>query len=578
MVAWQRKFIPLDSTRRFHTPFGEDIRSPLCVDLGGNKESRDAAACATNSETHTPGLWAWYDGALARAWFRRANTLARDRDAIAKLSTGPWNPALVPDGYKMLARQYLQNKYVFDIVEAVSNGYDALNVPQYMHQRSREMYWTYMSGPPGGTGGAAMFNPVQNWTGEEFGWGWYMAHRTLPIITDRSRGIIPRMSRSLFLQRMSGAYAGVFGVTRRNEFMQTVGIGISIPGYNRLPQHKIDELQTAKETDFWYYNRSIRNKPFVLAQNMSDAFCSQPGRDPLAYPFNCSWTPATEGWIVANEASHLGAPESPIGAPPMADDWRMFRGDFGPTAVPDPEMRVSMGSYHYLTWLAEWSGMLVQLTPEEIILSVREFATYMNFKTLNADSSANTSVISEWQQMQRGDPTLQAIGSTAAALGAALSGVTYGISAVVGAAIAATISIYDSLPNANKITAARDDLGRYKSVIDRAWLAGNPGYDTLDAAPSDLTVPAVPTVSSAKGNVLSFFTPQINIADVVQTVRSQVTAPTTPTPTAPTTPTPSTAIVEEPPSSSSGMKTALIVGGVAIAAFAGYKVLSSRKK
>jgi hypothetical protein len=70
--------------------------------------------------------------------------------------------------------------------------------------------------------------------------------------------------------------------------------------------------------------------------------------------------------------------------------------------------------------------------------------------------------------------------------------VTGGVGAVLGAAVAAGLLIADALDIEAIRGIGRDDLGRYKPVLDNGWLDGNPFDATQDGKPSPRLLVPVP--------------------------------------------------------------------------------------
>lgn len=472
MANWQRVRVPVPSDRVFHTPFGETIRSPLCVPLDITESERATAP------SRTPEVYAWFDSALAYQWFRRAKALLDDTAAIAALdnkSVSQQNPA--------------QCQYAYSIVEAIANGFNAMNVPWYMHQPSRENYWYWISGRPASI--TAAFDKERNWNDADKGWytaqnqSWVGDDVWLPLINDTTDGLIPRQVRNAFTTRVPR------GVPN-NRFVQTIGIGITPTGFGRLSEAAKNSLRAQSITSVWYYQPSLTNQPFVMAHNAmppatADTFCGHGGTTPLAIPYHCDVDLPGDGWLWT-PGSPLGTQLSRAASNEVADDWRSFRADLGVTFGDDPHTKVSAGPKHYFEWLRNWVDIMLATTPQEIILSVREFATYWNFYVIRMNAGVANAIAGQWSQATTANPTLTAVGATAAGLGAALSGVTYGISAVVGALVAGTIAIYNALPDGAKIGEGRDDLGRIKIILERSWLAGDPALDTAESKP-DVTVP-----------------------------------------------------------------------------------------
>lgn len=539
-MGWARRQIAVSPNRTFKTPFegpGQVIRSPAAVKLGGSEAVRQTNPIADSS----PGFFAWYDRDLAAAWFAEARRLANDFVAIEALSPkfegnsqayNAWMFRRDPGDDINLGPQpllnygnYRQLRYAHKIVEALANGYNALNIPWYLHQPARELYWKWMAGPirpdP-----SRVFGTDFSWGYGPSNTGWYVpgpdAGNTVfednlayPILDDSgTRGLIPSLARSIFKQRLPD----------KNKFIQTIGIGLSTDVASQSQRDERSRLLVINP-NYDYYAPTRYNAPFVMSFNSllnngqpQVPFCDPTRRRPLSPPLNCDFYLPTDGWVMPVGASAALTADRKLitlgsdvlgnnqTAFKLQDDWRSFRGDF-PLALAgtDPKMRVSLGPAHYLAWLREWAA-LTAVSPEEIITSAREFSIYWNYQTVTTINAS-----SEFQRILQEataiDRNITIASGLISAIGGALAGVTYGVSAVAGAALAAGLNIFAAMPNAGKITNARDDLGRFKPVIEKAWLAGEPGRE--DGMPVSLAE-SVPLPSGYRPPVeLQFFMPNL---------------------------------------------------------------------
>lgn len=561
MANWTYRSIPVAPGRTFPLFTSGSIPSPL---LG----------TAANPLT---GFKHWMDSDLATAWFRRARGLAlRSTSSLMSLTQ-------VATGAQSVQLYHDQALFIHQIAEAIANGFNALNIPWYLHRASRELYWTYLSGRPVM---AYMFSKSTNANGTRD--GWYTDQRDgaqdgLPVVTDRSTGTIPRIGRALYKKRV--------GNVSRNLFVQTVGIGISL--WNIRGVSDLDEaLRTGSATDDWYLRDDIVNHSFVRSVLRYDPnfLFSQVGQDltamcsgtreppvlqttyaawsPMAYPLHkCDTAMPHEGWIVANENSSLDGANS-LGD---SDDWRSFRGDFG-AHIGDVPMRMSMGPFHYLQWLKDWTAILVAQTPEEIVSSAREMAIYCNTKWLESNARAASAILSaasdQMAQATARDPNLRYAEAAVGAAGAALASVTYGISAVAAAVINLGIEIGVALqdPDGDKVIAGRDDLGRIKPILERSWLSGNPADPTADGTPR-IDVPPVPGTPAGPFASNRFTATigrqRLGMNAEILNIQPLVVPEEPP-------------VSEQPSQSSNLLLPALGVG--AIAAFAGYKLLTNKRK
>jgi hypothetical protein len=161
------------------------------------------------------------------------------------------------------------------------------------------------------------------------------------------------------------------------------------------------------------------------------------------------------------------------------------------------QVRPSYGAY--VPYLEEWIRALESRSAANVVQDARAYAVYRNvraqqaaggtFQSIAGNVIANANVLSTPNGTVGNE--LRIAGAAAAATGAALSTVTFGISALVGGAVAAITTVSADFVAPDLHTTYIDDLERPKPWIERSWLAGSPADASPDGMPA-LVVPGPP--------------------------------------------------------------------------------------
>jgi hypothetical protein len=454
MQNWKAETFRVAPDRRFYTltdPSGQEtITSPLLGTPGHPLE----------------GFVHWWDPSLATVWLTEArNRIERAKQFLASAPN-------LPDNTKPYGGEALMGLFTHfrATTESLAYFFDALNVPWYLHRSSRELYWNFMSGPPNPF---ALFDKSKNWNAGTGGRGWYMAGHEEPIITSESQGLIPSMARTLYRSKQND------GV--HNKFATAVKVGLGWGG-NASGQSSDAEVTRARSIGFtndFYYQENLRN-----AIGVDTAYGY--GYTPDIFG-SIKWG---EAWVVQNEHTPLTRANR---IPNDGPDPRMFRGDFG-VHFGDAAMRMMLGFAHYIEWFDRWISMLQSTPLNEIVISAREMAVYFNHGWIASLGGGAPAEIMSQASRQYGEassvisPALQVSVAVVSAAGAALATCTYGISALVAGAYALGVSLVGATtpPSRNNITDNKDDLGRFKPLLERAWLSGNPADTTTAGRPRNL--------------------------------------------------------------------------------------------
>lgn len=390
----------------------------------------------------------------AVGWFANARALLNDNAMIATISAHAPGPGV--DGLEYMAK----------IMGAIQNGFNCLNIVWWNDPVSRAVYRKWISGPPAGTSNLwfnEMFDARTNYGGDvrnrqagSYQEGWYVPNERDPVIVDGTGGIIARATRDRWKQIMN--------LPNPNSFVQTVGLGVSTADGGR-PFSTEGDLVNQLSVEL---QPSVMNRMWVMAGRRQTECV--PG---FAFPRTCERSPSAYSLV------GVWSPDGQRAAYP--EKWDSF---FGQAPVLGNRTNIAMaasGPVVYLPYLRELVDGLVSRTPAQIIQDARAFVIFQNAESaaaagggqsfLRAALGANEDVLG---QITRSDPTAQIAGQTIMAVGAAFSTLTYGISAVVGAVVGGAIILGDKISEHAVEGHGKDDLGRYKPLLERAWLSGNP--------------------------------------------------------------------------------------------------------
>lgn len=455
-----------------------------------------------------------------------------------------------------------------DVLTSIASGFNALNIVWFNDPDTRRIYRKWIAGPPyapNNSAGENLFSKDVNYTHD---W-WYIAGQYFPIISDGGNsiapndgrgGIIPQQARALFLRYYPRSQ---YARGHKNFFIQAVGLTLSIPA-------TIADRATHNTIDLEVQN-NVENDPFIVAYKRS--VC------PLPYDWGA---PCGSGLLsvadpnIGGEAIYLPTgqhddtsrfPAQQIYVLPYSD-WRtMFIGTTNEVAGteldPGQILLLYPSMQSYLPWLLEWATSLVARTPTQIIQDSRAYVIFENMMQAQFNGGLESFLSFAMnqpsylvQQRTATRPEVEAAAQAAFAIGGALAAETYGISALVGGAVGAGLMIGDRLVTNTIKSSYRDDIGRFKPALERAWLsvASNPPIVTgIQSSPPFMTVPAPPGYTPPLQTMITATSP-------VSVVRFG------PPP--------------QPASSSSGMSTTTkVIAGAAVvtAAYFGYRYIAGSK-
>ncbi len=456
----------------------------LQITWDGLRPLKDVMGNTLTIQPVQPGqtLLHWADPDLAMAWFNRANDLLNDSQRMRNLT----KPPTFVDAAANVAAAQAQWTYVGEIMYAISSAYNALNINWYNDPTTRTIYRSMFPGLPFAQNGLtddSIFGSDNDYRHD-----WYTASVDTPYIN-------------------AGVGAGGDGQSGSSPFGSIVQKliegrinGYPLPGRSLL--HPIDVVLTSMFQTTVPPGTVPRDNSVDASLSVMNSFMCR-DRNPwslnapkyAAEPFAARYPdfPYDAGTI--NGAQLPNAYTVVSGVPVQMDDWRAYYFNIAQQVlgqeVTSEQLGAACGLFYYLPFFKNIVAGALARNASQIIQDSRGFVLYMNAGFIRKNGGLpsaiqnvlNTRLDIAHQQMQY-QGVFNAIGSGAAALGAALATSTYGISALVGGAVAATASIAGAEYRAGYTGHGKDDLGRLKPIFERAWLSGDPSYsDPNQGAP-----------------------------------------------------------------------------------------------
>ncbi len=475
-------------------------------------------------------IFHWMNADKAGRWFRYARAVARDAARIAALDA--------PVRFDDAGRKVAQVAFVYEVTRALAEGFNCLNIPWYTHPDSRRLYREQLAGPPRMLGGStitALYNASQ-----DYSLAWFHGDERLPRERYDGGSIaefvapLPRAAKS-WLRRYYGRPGQAEG--HPVEFAQSAGLYLDFDDAANSNGVRPD----AKHIEV-NYNEFVRNRGFAFMRDVMAVDRGVDPRHPEGYPRiaervtrwmdwggypneRCRMSDggvcrniapnhiemavgisaiAALGPVYALAASAVGVYAGGDPALRSWDDWRNAWFDEAATLLPGTEvdgripLKAAAPLRDYLPWLLAWTEMMADADMFDAVFNARRFVLEENDRQMRFAGGGgaeafiqNVQSLAERIEAQQHQRSVAA-GITAAAiaaLGAGLSGVTAGISAVAAGAVSAIILLADTMIEKPTTGFGRDDLGRYKPVLERGWLSGDP---SSDEAPPPMFIPEPP--------------------------------------------------------------------------------------
>lgn len=385
----------------------------------------------------TPGVtvYHWMDGDLAAGWFAEAGR---------RLAAGG------------------------DVLAALMAGYNALNIPWIVDPEARRLWRAHVAGRPaayGGTTGIAEFGAAFDYNP-----AWFVPTSVTPGFSEGGDASV----------RTGDLAAATPELVGRDPIgnVPTAFPWLRVPPALKAGSRNETERDPA-------YAAVIEN--YYAGGGFPDARQGDP---------ETHFVPAPEEH--ARDIDHPAGPDLPRGT--RGDRVYTFTTGYFNFVEGAVGKRVAPAPAFYAPWLAAWVAAVARRTPEDVVLAARAYTTYLNntAASLNGGAPAYLAAVANVPAEVLRDETtgpqqagLRVAAAGAAAVGGAFAGVTFGISALIGGAAALVLTSASALVRGNPDQIHRDEFGRFKPVLERGWLAGNPG-DPTDLGRPPLDVPAPP--------------------------------------------------------------------------------------
>lgn len=404
----------------------------------------------------------WADVARARGWFLEALRLLNlgdgddnDKKRLAAL----YAPVNTTDKNANNRQATQQFAYVNEILGAIAHGYNLLNIVWENDPVARQAYREHLAGPPkfNGPSAAGVFEKDQDYNPEWYTHDEWYAHaqNTSPL-------------QKAAIQVAKGKPGDRFAPSAL----------LTLASMDPLPTNAPVALA-----------HRVYNAPAVTSLFLQNCPSGPVYKDVTTVDFTRSidfpWSKRCESGA---KGFAFGQGYQPIKAimpdgttlPEGFDDWRaaytglFYQGDAGITAPLN----------EYMAWLRGWVSSLISRSPLQIIQDARAYTAWQNARTLQVNGSALQQIAdlgSTLSQQQHAPDQGLEITAGALAVAGAVASSAGGVGAIVGlvaGAAAAVIKITDAVITKATKGIGRDDLGRYKPQLERAWLSGTP--DTVD--------------------------------------------------------------------------------------------------
>jgi hypothetical protein len=439
----------------------------------------DADGVPTDFSLGDGKIYHFADPALADAWKFEARRLVNDTARLAQLN------APLDRNNKTL--KYAQLAYVFEITRALAEYYNACGIVWWNDPVARRLYRKWISGPPDKSNGADAMReqfgqrtPYAKWTHGNRVLEWWESNEEYPY-AGPSRGAIVRGARDKFLRH----YPRPTDAPKHPlKFAQSCGLWVSSTSVN----------------ESYIVARDVINRPFALMG--FGATCGMAPREVDGYKrevlVKCqglAFDKAFDGVGKEFDKPYTGAGIGPLEIVGQNDafvwdDWRSTYFDVEPDILSNEinttsPLKIAAPLRDYLPWLKEWVDALGGRPPQATILDSRTFVAWQNIKSADLVGGVEAYIRQlgakepEIQAMRNAtDPGLQTAAVSVAALGAASASLTAGWGALIGGAAAATITLVDMVTPGTVRDFKKDDLGRFKPIIERAQTSGDPTRNT----------------------------------------------------------------------------------------------------
>jgi hypothetical protein len=408
----------------------------------------------------------WADPVRAAGWFQEAWRLLNDADRLEKLNA----PVNTSDRNTNTRQATEQFGYVMDVLRALSHGYNQLNILWHNDPIAREAYRRFIAGSPkvSGSNASSVFD-----AGLDYNPDWYTKDEYLPGAQNTT------LLQSVALDETDGKPGDRFAPVAM----------LVVASMDPLPNNGPVAL-----------SRRVFNAPYLATATRQSCPVGPVYKDLSTVDFtgfiDFPWSKRCES--NAQGFGRMLKAIMPDGSnlPEGFDDWRAsYWGQmFFQNVFDEGKHFITAPLVEHLSWLRAWAQSLVSRSPAQIIQDSRAYTAWQNLRTLSANASALEQIgnlggtISQQQHapdagLELAAGTLGIVGGVAAAAGGPVGAVV----GLVAGATAAVIKVTDAVVTKGTKGIGRDDLGRYKPQLERAWLSGDPATALVSAG-----APALP--------------------------------------------------------------------------------------
>lgn len=427
----------------------------------------------------------WADPVRAMGWFRAADQLLRNQAILSALDA-PVETKNIAANQRQASYQY---GYIASILACIAHGYNMLNIVWHNDPDARQIYRTFIAGPPRIDNPGATNSPISALFAQPFDYNsaWYTRDDTFPYASAQNTRFGVLQYRAIQQCLRANAKTGdAFAISA----MLLIGAASALrPGQDPNAADAIFNIPMVRTRSFQLcgsFSSDYQGGLVSLAQ-VGKSVLSNTAKVEVSFPWKdqCS---QRKGLIERGSDGRGFRSIMPGGAilPGDFDDWRAAYHITGIDFFAEKNI-VAAPLRDYLPMLQYWVTALLRRSPYQIIQDARASVVYQNAQTIRLNGStvqqaftaiAGTQADIESQKHRRSEEATIASGAlTAAAV--ATSGMPV-VSLILGAA-AGVIAIADTLIIKGTQGHGRDDLGRYKLQFERAWLSGDPSENTLQS-------------------------------------------------------------------------------------------------
>lgn len=448
----------------------------------------------------------WADPVRAVGWFRTADRILRDRNRLQALDA----PVNQQDKDANTRQWQAQYKYVWEVLGAIAHGYNMLNIVWHNDPDARQLYRLFIAGPPRVDNPGATNSPVSALFAQAFDYNplWYTRDDTFPRASSQNQKFGILQARAINQCASVGAKTGTpFGISAMmllasvRPLRQGQDVSSADALFN-VPMVRMRNIQVCGAVGAVSAPATQRGfSPSELGMGVGGGFTATntsptSAAAEISFPWKdqCS---QVKGLIErgSDGRQFIGILPNGMGLRPDGfDDWRAAYYIKPVQFLPDDRPIVAASLRDYLPMLQMWVQALLRRSPQQIIQDSRAFTVFQNAETIRMNGStiqqawaaiAGTQADIESQKHRRSEEATIATASLAAA--AAATSTVPVVSLILGVA-AGIVTIVDTVVIKGTSGHGRDDLGRYKLQLERAWLSGDPSENTLQSG-----APSLPT-------------------------------------------------------------------------------------